>query len=112
MNGSGKYHPEWGSSVTNEHTWHILTDKWVLGHEHGISKIQLIGYMKLKRKEDQRVHICVLHRRRNKIIMQSKIWERIGRNRRGGAGGKEGKKSGMEEDGGDVQKVSNLTRVI
>ena len=23
-------YPEWGNPVTNEHKWHVLTDKWVL----------------------------------------------------------------------------------
>jgi hypothetical protein len=38
-----------------ESIWYALTDKWILCQEHGILTIQLMGHMKLKRKEDQRV---------------------------------------------------------
>ena len=37
MNGTWKY-PEWGDSVTKEHTWYALTNKWVLAHKFRISK--------------------------------------------------------------------------
>ena len=55
MNGTRKYHPEWGNPVTKEHTWNALTDKWILAQKLQISKIQLTDYMKLKKKEDQSV---------------------------------------------------------
>ena len=29
MDGTGKYHPEWDKPITKEHTWYILTDKWI-----------------------------------------------------------------------------------
>jgi hypothetical protein len=48
-----------------------------------------MDYMKLKRKEDQRVDGSVLLRRVNKIIKGSRGWEGHGRQRRGG-----GKKRG------------------
>jgi hypothetical protein len=54
MDDSRKY-PECGNSVTKEHTWFVLTNKWILGKEHGIPMIELTDHMKLKRKEDQRV---------------------------------------------------------
>jgi hypothetical protein len=31
MDRSRKYYPEWGNIVTKEHTWYVLTDKWILG---------------------------------------------------------------------------------
>ena len=89
MHGSRKY-PERGNSVTKEHTWYVLTDKWILGKERGIPTIQLTNHIKLKRKEDQRVDALVLSRRKNNIIMRSTRWEGLGRKRRGG-GEKEGK---------------------
>jgi hypothetical protein len=55
-------------SATKEHTWHVLTDKWILGKEHGIPMSQLMDHKKLKRKEDQRVDASVLFRRGDKII--------------------------------------------
>ena len=39
-------------------TWYVLTDKWILGKEHGIPMIQLMDHTKLKRKEDQREDGC------------------------------------------------------
>ena len=81
MDGSRKYHPERGNSVTKDHTWYILTNKWVLGKEHGIPTIQLTDHMKLKNREDQRVDASVLLRRGNKIIKGSRGWEGLGRKR-------------------------------
>ena len=37
-----------------EHTWYILTDKWILAQKLRIPKIQFTDHMKLK-KEDQSV---------------------------------------------------------
>jgi hypothetical protein len=36
MDGTRKYHPDWGNPVTKEHIWHVLTDKWILGKNLGI----------------------------------------------------------------------------
>jgi hypothetical protein len=30
MDASGGYHPEWGNTITKEHTWYALTDNWIL----------------------------------------------------------------------------------
>jgi hypothetical protein len=81
------------SEVTKEHTWYALTDKWILGKEHGIPTKQL---MKLKRKKDQRVDASVLLTRGNKIIKGSRGWEGLGRKREGG-GEKEGQNQVWEE---------------
>ena len=32
MDGTGKYHPEWGNPITEKHTWYALIDKWILAH--------------------------------------------------------------------------------
>jgi len=37
----GKYHTEWGNPVTKEHSWYVLTDKWILAQKLRIPKIQL-----------------------------------------------------------------------
>jgi hypothetical protein len=71
MGGSKKYHPEWGNSVTKEHTWHVLTAKWLLGKVHGIPMIALTDHMKLK-KEDQRLDSSILPRCGNNIIKGSR----------------------------------------
>ena len=34
-----KYNPESGKSVTKEHTWYVLTDKWILSQKFRIRKI-------------------------------------------------------------------------
>jgi hypothetical protein len=30
MDGSRKYHPQWGNSDSKEHAWYVLTNKWIL----------------------------------------------------------------------------------
>ena len=67
-----------------EHTWYVLTDRWILVKECGIPTIKLIDNIKLKRKEDQRVDASVLLRRGNKIVKGSKRWEGLRKKRRGG----------------------------
>jgi hypothetical protein len=67
MDETRKYHPEWGISITKEHTWYVLTDKWILAPKLGISKIQFTDYMKLK-KEDQCVDASVLLKTGKKIL--------------------------------------------
>ena len=37
-----------------EHTWHALTDKWILAQKLRIPKIQLTDHTKLKKKEDEK----------------------------------------------------------
>ena len=61
-----KYHPGRGSPITKEHTWHALTDKWIVAQKLGIPKIQLTEHMKLKKKEED---TSVFLRRGNKISM-------------------------------------------
>ena len=56
-------------TVTKEHTWYVLTDKWILGKKLGILMIQLINHMKFKKKDKQSVDASVILRMGNKIIM-------------------------------------------
>jgi hypothetical protein len=69
MDGIWKYHPEWGNLVKKEHTWHILTDKWILAKKLGIPKVQFNDHMKLNKKEEQSVDTLVFLRRGNRIPM-------------------------------------------
>jgi hypothetical protein len=55
------------NSVTKEHTWDALTDKWILAQKFRIPKIQITDHMKPK-KEDQNVDASVLLRRGTKIL--------------------------------------------
>ena len=68
MDGTGKYHSEYGNPITKEHTWYVLTDKWILAQKLGIPKIQFTDKIKLRRKEDQSVDTFIL-RKGNKIPM-------------------------------------------
>jgi len=68
MDGTRKYHFEWGNSNTKEHTWYALTVKWILAQKLRIPRIQFTDHMKLKKLEDQRVVASVLLRRVNKIF--------------------------------------------
>jgi hypothetical protein len=68
MNGIRKYHPELGSPITKEHTWYVLTDKWIISPE--VLNTQCTDHMKLKKKEDHNVNTLVLFRRGIKIPMR------------------------------------------
>jgi hypothetical protein len=46
-------------------------DKWILGKEHGLPKIQLINHMKLKRKQEQSMDASFLLRKQNNIIKET-----------------------------------------
>jgi hypothetical protein len=91
----------------------VLTGKWILGKKKkfGIPTMQLIGLMKLKKKEDQSVDASVLLRRGNKIIIGDREWELFGRKR----GGEEEKRRGQDqvwEEMGKMHRGSrNLTEV-
>jgi hypothetical protein len=52
------------TQITNEHTWYVVTDKWILTQKLGIPNTDP---MKLK-KEEQSVDVSVL-KWRNKILM-------------------------------------------
>jgi hypothetical protein len=69
MDGSGRYHPEWGNPITKELTLYVLTDKWILTQKLRIPKIQLAKHMKLK-KEEQSVDTSPLLRIGNKTPME------------------------------------------
>ena len=46
--------------MAKEHTWYVLTDKWILAQKLGIPKIQFTNQMKLINKEDQSVDTLIL----------------------------------------------------
>ena len=66
MDGSGGYHPKWGSPITKEHTKGVHS--LISGAQKlRIPKIQFLKHMKLKKKEDQSVDSSILLKRVNKI---------------------------------------------
>ena len=67
MDGTRKYHTEWGNPITKEHTWYTFTDRWILAQKLGIPKIQFIDHVKLKKKEDHSVDTLVHLRSSYKI---------------------------------------------
>ena len=77
--------------ITVEHTWCVLTDKWILTINHRIPKIQFTNHKKLK-KEDQNVDTLVLPRK--------------GRKRP--TGGDTETKCGAEPEGKAIQKLPHL----
>ena len=77
MDGTWKYHPEWGNPVTKEHTWYALTDKCTLAQKFRIPKIEFTDNMKPKEKEDESVEASVL-RRGNKILTGGNIETKCG----------------------------------
>jgi hypothetical protein len=59
MNGTWKYHPEWGILITKEHTWDALTDKWILAQKKlGIATEQLTDHMKKPNKKEDHTKVC------------------------------------------------------
>jgi len=53
MEWTRKYHPEWGNSITEKHTWYALIDKWILAKKLELPKMQSTDHRKLKKKDDQ-----------------------------------------------------------
>jgi hypothetical protein len=70
MDGTRKYHPESGNSITKEHTLYVTTDKWILAQKLRIPKIKFAKHMKLKKKEHQSMDTLILLRRGNRISME------------------------------------------
>ena len=52
MDGTKKYHPDRGNSITKEHTLYALTDKQTSAQGLRIPKIKFTDNMKLKEKEN------------------------------------------------------------
>ena len=40
MDRTKQHHPEWGNPITKEHTWYVLTAKWILAPKLQINKIE------------------------------------------------------------------------
>jgi hypothetical protein len=62
VDGTRKYHSEWGNLATKEHISYVLTDMWLLALKLRMTTIQLTEHMKLKNKEEQSVGASVLLR--------------------------------------------------
>ena len=92
MDGARKCHPECTNPVIKEHTWNVVTDKWILAPKLRILEIQFTDHMKLKKKEDQSVGALVLLRKENKIL----------------TGPNMGTKCRVETDGKTMQRLSHL----
>ena len=78
MGGTWKYLSEWGNTVTKEHTWYALTDKWLLVQKLRIPNILFTDHMKLMKKAEQSVNVSVLIRSGYKTLtggnMKKKFW--------------------------------------
>ena len=92
MDGTRNYHSEWGNPVPKEHTWYILTDKWILPQKLRIPKIQFTDQMKLMKKEEQSMDTLVLLRRGKTMPM----------------GGDTETKCGAETEGKAIQRLPHL----
>ena len=51
MDGSRKYHPEWGNPITKEVTWYALTDKWILPRKLEYPRYNLQNTRKSRRRK-------------------------------------------------------------
>jgi len=69
MVGTRKYHPERGNPDTNEHTWYVLTNKWILAQKLTMHMIQPTDHMEHRSKQDHVVDASVLHRGGNRTIV-------------------------------------------
>ena len=66
MDRTRKYHPESGNSVTKEHRWYALPDKWILVQMLGMPKMQFTEHRKLTKKEHKSMGASVLLRSKSK----------------------------------------------
>jgi hypothetical protein len=63
MDETWKYHPKWGSLATKEHTWYVLTDKWIVAKKRSLKHHDTIyrPYKTQKeRRSQQNVNAAVL----------------------------------------------------
>jgi hypothetical protein len=89
MEGTRKYHPEWGNLDPKEHTWYVLTDKWILAQNF---MIQLTDHMKPNKKEGPSEAASIPLRGGKRIIMGGR-----GRERPSWWRGEEEEKGGIQE---------------
>jgi len=68
MDKTRKYNLVYCNPVSKLHTWYVLTDKWTLAQNFGITMKIVKDHMKLKKKEDQNVSASFLLRIENKIL--------------------------------------------
>ena len=48
MDGTRKYHPQWGNPNPDKHTCYVVTYKWKLALKHRITTLQFTDYQKTK----------------------------------------------------------------
>ena len=72
MDGTRKYHFEWGNRDLKGHARYILTAKWILANMFRIPMIDPADPMKLNKKEDTSEDAWILLKRRNKTVMEGK----------------------------------------
>jgi hypothetical protein len=81
MDGTRKYHPEWGNPDQKGQAWYVLTDQWILAKKYRTPMIQLTDCIKFYKKEGPSEDATIPLRRGKKIIM-------VGRWREGSGGGR------------------------
>jgi hypothetical protein len=103
MDETRKYHSEWGNPDTKEHTWYVLTDKWLLVQKLTMPMRQSTYHMELRRKKDQGVNASALHWGGNMVIVGGGGREGPGRER--GWGGNNGVVSRTRENVRELMSV-------
>jgi hypothetical protein len=73
MDGTRIYHSEWGNPDTKEHTWYVLTDKWILTQKLTMQMVQPTDNMEHRRKKDKGVDASVLHWRGIRWLWEMEI---------------------------------------
>jgi hypothetical protein len=81
MDGTRKYHPEWGNSDPKWHAWYILTNKWILEKKYRKPRIKPTEYMKCNKQKSLSGDASILPRSRKKIFISDRgregaWWER------------------------------------
>jgi hypothetical protein len=69
MDGTRKYHPEWGNPDPKVHTWYILTYKWLLVIMYRIPTTHSTGGNKLNKKDSPSQDAWVSLRNGDRIII-------------------------------------------
>jgi hypothetical protein len=95
MDGTRKYHPEWGNPDPKGNAWCVLTNKWILAKKYRISKIQPRDCKKFSKQKGPSEDTSIPLRRGKGIIKGGRGrecpgWEKWGGGKRGigsGTGG-------------------------
>ena len=82
MNGTRKYHPEWGKSDLKVHAWYVFTNKWILAKKYRIPRIQSTDLKKLNSSKGPSEDISIplgREKRSQGRDMEETGWESWGR---------------------------------